>query len=399
MVRARQWPCVSQGGRRTCRCLVFKAWVRQNPLPRASNRRELVWFVVAFGVLLVALSATYAKKKDNFLNRVSIHWEQKRAPWADAFQAAGVQRQTGSVSFVEPGWVFFGETAWSGAPQGNNVIGVQLHNATSASLATIAGAPLDVIPQPAWYKGPNNVYYEPLGGFEVPGQPGTIAMWSEARLSGSFFGTHVGYSLVEISTGTQPLRVTHLVSGNDTGVVTAPYFTVPSYGNESAPAHFYFFDLKCRGWNVPDSDNHVCLSRVLRAASSWSLPVAYEFYGGGSSNDFGATTASTPLLFDGCQGSLSVLWSGYLQHYVAVCPQAISRTLTFRVAPSLHGSWSDTAELLTVPGDVGSGFHGVIKYPMVHASLSEDNGKVIYVSYQLLGDNLPHFARVEFHLK
>jgi hypothetical protein len=70
------------------------------------------------------------------------------------------------------------------------------------------------------------------------------------------------------------------------------------------------------------------------------------------------------------------------------------RQVNARTAPAPHGPWSVGFKIFTLPDHL----NGEILHTYFHPEFFEEQGKVMYFSFCLLGgnsDNLPYFVKVE----
>jgi hypothetical protein len=103
-------------------------------------------------------------------------------------------------------------------------------------------------------------------------------------------------------------------------------------------------------------------------------------------------------IFNGPPNELSISFNAYLNTYLAVHSLNLTGKIVARTAPNPWGPWSDPIEL----------WHAVpikkqpLPYPTLiyagkeHPSLSEEKGRVIYLTYVEFEEYFPHLIEVEF---
>ncbi len=102
----------------------------------------------------------------------------------------------------------------------------------------------------------------------------------------------------------------------------------------------------------------------------------WQFFDGqrGWSNDI---HAARPV-FDGCEMA-SVFYNEYLQQYLAIYSEPVTNRVMVRSAPRPEGPWSEARLLFNaLPHATGSLW---IYDALAHPEFSEDNGRVVYVTY------------------
>ncbi|MEM8556334.1 MAG: DUF4185 domain-containing protein [Bacteroidota bacterium] len=117
-------------------------------------------------------------------------------------------------------------------------------------------------------------------------------------------------------------------------------------------------------------------------------------YLSGPEPTWSANIADAIPIFDGPPNELSVTWNAHLGSYLAVHSYNTDGKQVGRTAPHPWGPWSAPVTLWTVEGGPDK------KYPVAayagkeHPSLSEDGGRVIYVTYIEAEEYFPHLLEV-----
>jgi hypothetical protein len=103
------------------------------------------------------------------------------------------------------------------------------------------------------------------------------------------------------------------------------------------------------------------------------------------------------VVFEGVPNELSVSFNKYLNSYIAVHSLDLTGKIVARTAPNPWGPWSDYTELYQI--DVKRTID--LPYPILiyagkeHPELSEDNGRILYVTYIEFEEYFPHLIRIE----
>jgi hypothetical protein len=106
---------------------------------------------------------------------------------------------------------------------------------------------------------------------------------------------------------------------------------------------------------------------------------------------FGGSLGDAQPVVDGAP-SVSLFWSGYLAAWVALYSAPLSNDVVARTAPAPWGPWSTEATLFTADHKANDG--GWTYDAACHVELSEQGGKVIYVSYSRPDGNGPFGAEL-----
>lgn len=103
------------------------------------------------------------------------------------------------------------------------------------------------------------------------------------------------------------------------------------------------------------------------------------------------------VVFEGMPNELSVSFNRYLNSYLAVHSLDLTGKIVARTAPNPWGPWSDYTELYQV--DVKRTID--LPYPVLiyagkeHPELSEDDGRILYITYIEFEEYFPHLIKVE----
>jgi hypothetical protein len=123
---------------------------------------------------------------------------------------------------------------------------------------------------------------------------------------------------------------------------------------------------------------------------------AYEYYCGNEEWDKNLRKA-VPV-FTGMPNELSVSYNNYLKRYLTVHSHDLSGNIVGRVSETPWGPWSEPVVLYSVHVEREK----ELPYPVLiyagkeHPSLSEEKGKIIYLTYIEFEEYYPHLVKVEF---
>ena len=145
--------------------------------------------------------------------------------------------------------------------------------------------------------------------------------------------------------------------------------------------------------SVARKENQFChIARVPRAEIT--KPDAYRYFDGTNWSE--SIDAAVPVL-DGMPSEVSISWNAHLGAYLAVHSQLISGQIVGKTSSTPWGPWSKATLL----------WHAKPQYPIPepyipliyagkeHPCLSDQNGKVIYITYIEFEEYYPHLIRVE----
>jgi len=102
-------------------------------------------------------------------------------------------------------------------------------------------------------------------------------------------------------------------------------------------------------------------------------------------------------VFNGMPNELSVTYNNYLKSYLAVHSYDLSGNVVGRTSPSPWGPWSEPEILYSVKVQREK----ELPYPILiyagkeHPSLSEEDGRVLYIAYIEFEEYYPHMVRIE----
>jgi hypothetical protein len=121
----------------------------------------------------------------------------------------------------------------------------------------------------------------------------------------------------------------------------------------------------------------------------------YEYYSG--ENNWDKDIAKAIPVFSGMPNELSISYNNYLNCYLAVHSHDLSGNIVGRTSEKPCGPWSEPTVLFNVKVEREK----ELPYPVLiyagkeHPSLSEENGKIIYITYIEFEEYYPHLIRVE----
>jgi hypothetical protein len=121
---------------------------------------------------------------------------------------------------------------------------------------------------------------------------------------------------------------------------------------------------------------------------------AYEYFDGSSWSS--VVTDSTPVM-EGMPSEVSVSWNAYLGCYLAVHSDLLSGRIVGRTARNPWGLWSAPTLLWHARPKYGvpEGFIPLIYAGKEHPTLSDEGGRVIYLTYIEFEEYYPHLVRIE----
>jgi len=103
------------------------------------------------------------------------------------------------------------------------------------------------------------------------------------------------------------------------------------------------------------------------------------------------------VIFEGMPNELSVSFNKYLNSYLAVHSLDLTGKIVARTAPNPWGPWSDYTELyqVNVQRTIDLPYPVLIYAGKEHPELSEDNGRILYITYIEFEEYFPHLIKVE----
>jgi hypothetical protein len=103
------------------------------------------------------------------------------------------------------------------------------------------------------------------------------------------------------------------------------------------------------------------------------------------------------VIFEGMPNELSVSINKYLNCYLAVHSLDLTGKIVARTAPNPWGPWSDYTELyqVNVKRTIDLPYPVLIYAGKEHPELSEDNGRILYITYIEFEEYFPHLIKVE----
>ena len=115
----------------------------------------------------------------------------------------------------------------------------------------------------------------------------------------------------------------------------------------------------------------------------------------GNSWDLEITNAR--VIFEGMPNELSVSFNRYLNSFLAVHSLDLTGKIVARTAPNPWGPWSDHTELykVNVERTIDLPYPVLIYAGKEHPELSEDNGRILYITYIEFEEYFPHLIKVE----
>jgi hypothetical protein len=170
--------------------------------------------------------------------------------------------------------------------------------------------------------------------------------------------------------------------------------TDPQFGSaviKDPHSHWvYFYGVR----NDQKGNQLVYLSRVQ--ASDITRRDRYEFL----TNDdpsWSPNVSEVQSIFDGPPNEMSVSYNSYLDSYLAVHSVGLGGEIVARNAPQPWGPWSEVVLI----SKVISRRTEILPYPpqfyagKEHPALSEQNGKILYITYVDFDEYFPHLLQVE----
>jgi len=103
---------------------------------------------------------------------------------------------------------------------------------------------------------------------------------------------------------------------------------------------------------------------------------AWAFYAG--NGEWSPEVSRSKEIFDG-NDMMSVFFDSYLNRFVAIYSAHLGSTAMIRTAPHPEGPWSEPVELFSVQAP--ENLNGWVYDFLAHPEFSQDNGRIIYVTY------------------
>jgi len=116
---------------------------------------------------------------------------------------------------------------------------------------------------------------------------------------------------------------------------------------------------------------------------------AWTFYSGNGLWSPDSTQAK--VVFHG-NDMMSVSFNPYLNRYMAVYSEPLAAKAMLRTATKPEGPWSEPVALFTV--DAPENAHGWVYDFLAHPEYSQDNGRIIYVTYTMKLDQMHSETRL-----
>jgi hypothetical protein len=162
--------------------------------------------------------------------------------------------------------------------------------------------------------------------------------------------------------------------------------------HHSTVDYIYFFFLY--DFYYKDQKNEVYVARMPATPRELINPeLTFKFWK--EADIWGAFDQAKPVVYDHGY-DIDLQWNGYLSAYVMLDP-GVNNTIRLRTSPDPYLSWSDA---IGVHDYVGTGF---IDSAQFHPELSEDAGRVIYITYTVVDEldshRLPYLLRIELSKK
>ncbi|MCH7724228.1 MAG: DUF4185 domain-containing protein [Bacteroidetes bacterium] len=103
------------------------------------------------------------------------------------------------------------------------------------------------------------------------------------------------------------------------------------------------------------------------------------------------------VIFEGMPNELSVSFNKHLNSYLAVHSLDLTGKIVARTAPKPWGPWSDYTELyqVNVERTIDLPYPVLIYAGKEHPELSEDNGRILYITYIEFEEYFPHLIKIE----
>jgi Domain of unknown function (DUF4185) len=83
---------------------------------------------------------------------------------------------------------------------------------------------------------------------------------------------------------------------------------------------------------------------------------------------------------------MSVFFSAYVNRFIAIYSEPLQATAMLRTAPRPEGPWSEPVEILSV--DAPENIYGWVYDFLAHPEFSEDNGRIMYITYTKKTDQM-----------
>ncbi|HWP39411.1 MAG TPA: DUF4185 domain-containing protein, partial [Tepidisphaeraceae bacterium] len=123
---------------------------------------------------------------------------------------------------------------------------------------------------------------------------------------------------------------------------------------------------------------------------------SYEYFAGG--HRWSRDLSEAAAIFSHMPSELSVSFNAHLGQYLAVHSLDLSGRIVGRTAPNPWGPWSEPVVLWTVqppPRPRPLPYPTLIYAGKEHPELSEQNGRIVYLTYVEFEEYFPHLVEVE----
>jgi Domain of unknown function (DUF4185) len=166
-----------------------------------------------------------------------------------------------------------------------------------------------------------------------------------------------------------------------------PHFGVAFLRENGGGSWIYVYGSVAR-----DSNQFCHIARVR--ADEIDQPLAYEYYAGAGWSPL--VSDAVPVM-DGMPSEVSVSWNEHLQCYLAVHSLLLTGKIVGRTSATPWGPWGEPTTLwhATPQYAVPEPYPPLIYAGKEHPTLSEDGGRVIYLTYIEFEEYFPHLIRVE----
>lgn len=123
---------------------------------------------------------------------------------------------------------------------------------------------------------------------------------------------------------------------------------------------------------------------------------SYEYLAG-ENNLWDNNIKNAYVVFEGMPNELSVSFNKYLNSYLAVHSLDLTGKIVAHTAPNPWGPWSDYTELyqVHVKRTIDLPYPILIYAGKEHPELSEDDGRILYITYIEFEEYFPHLIRIE----
>jgi hypothetical protein len=156
----------------------------------------------------------------------------------------------------------------------------------------------------------------------------------------------------------------------------------------ASPWHVYLYGT------VQRDSKQLCYLARVRAEEIGQID-RYEYLIS-TTPSWGRNVADAVPIFDGMPSELSVSYNAHLGSYLAVHSLDLTGKIVGRTAPQPWGPWSEPVVLwsVNVKRDQPLPYPPLIYAGKEHPELSEDNGRVIYLTYIEFEEYFPHLIEV-----